>query len=117
MRNVCTLLVLGALVLAAPPRAFAIDAAKWMTLAEDMQRGYVTAVVDTWANMHGMIKGPERSHAETIFAEVVECINRRKFSYDDIYAAALDYTKRREDRRQYNMAAVTWIAVSEMCKK
>ena len=53
----------------------------------------------------------------TVIGDVVGCVDKRQFSYGDIYAAAVDYVKRRADRREYNMAAVTWNVVSEMCKK
>ncbi len=116
MRNLRVALALAAVLLATMSQAFAIDANRWRELSEEMRRGYVTAVVDTWFNFNALIEG-RRSHAERTFAEHVECLNKRKFTYDQIFNETVDYVERRKDRREYNMAAVTWNAVSEMCKR
>ena len=117
MRDLRTGLVLVALLSGTATQAFAIDANKWRELDEPSRRAYVTAVVDTWSNFNALIKADNRSHAEKTFADVVACINERKLGPDEIYAATVAYVERRTDRREFNMAAVTWSAVTEMCKK
>ena len=117
MRNFGFVFIAVALVLGTAMPALAIDAGKWRELDEPSKRGYVMAVVDTWMNFNALIKGPNRSHAEKTFAEVIACINERKLGPDQIYAATVEYVERRSDRREFNMAAVTWSVVTELCKK
>ncbi len=116
MRAIRFLFGAVALLLGTAAPTLAIDAAKWRELDEAARRGYVTAVVDTWSNFNALIKGDNRSHAEKTFADVVACIDQRKLGPDEIYAATVEYVERRTDRREFNMAAVTWSAVSELCK-
>jgi hypothetical protein len=110
-------IALAVLVAGTAAPALAIDAGKWRDLDEPSRRGYVTAVVDTWLNFNALIKGDSPSHAEKTFVEVVTCINERKLGPAEVYTATADYVERRTDRRTFNMAAVTWAAVSELCKK
>ena len=117
MRNFGFVFVTVALVLGTATPAPALDAGKWLGLDEPSKRGYVAAVIDTWFNFNALIKGDNRSHAEKTFADAVACIDQRKLGPDQIYAAAVEYVERRTDRREFNMAAVTWSAVTEMCKK
>ena len=107
--------VLGLLLLGPASKAFAIDGTRWMELDDERKRGYIIGVIDAWHNFTALAQG-RKSPAEATIADVVQCIDQRKLTYGQIYSAAVDYVDRRKDRREYNMAAVTWNTVSEMCK-
>ena len=120
MRSFNLALLAPLMLVGIAPEAAAIDANKWRTLSEPEMRSYVIATVDAWINFHANIKKysdpSKHSSSEAIFFDVAECIIQRKSTYDQIFQATRDYVERRTDRREYNMAAVTWNAVSEMCK-
>ena len=117
MRDIRFMFGAAALLLGTATQALAVDAGQWRALDEPSRRAYVAAVIDSWSNFNALIEDGNRSHAEKTFADVVACITERKLGPDQIYAAAVEYVERRTDRREYNMAAVTWSAVTEMCKK
>jgi hypothetical protein len=102
MRSFKLALLAPLMLVGIAPEAAAIDANKWRTLSEPEMRSYVIATVDAWINFHANIKKYSDPSKHS--------------SSEAIFQATRDYVERRTDRREYNMAAVTWNAVSEMCK-
>lgn len=105
--------------------ALGFSAGEWKNLPEQSKVFYVVGVVEAWTNLKAAVEftkqqqGRERamSPAESIFVELVTCIDNRNMTKQQIYDAVDKYVSNKPDSHGYLMAGVVWSALAEVCKK
>lgn len=104
--------------------ALGFSAGEWKNLTEQNKFSYVVGVVEAWANLKAAVEFTKQqsrqrgmSPAESIFVELVTCMDNRSMTNQQIYDVVDKYVSNKPDSYGYAMAGVVWSALAEVCKK